>query len=183
MASNKKNDASKSVLNGYNLTRSWFNYKSNNPMQLRSIHAEMFFYIVDLWNRVGQKEIFGLPTDATMEALEINSYKTYKKALDKLIEHEFIIEIQKSKNVYVSRKIALGKITNVNTSAIDKANINAVTNEYTFENAVETTIIDKQKNKEQYNKEQYNNSLMSEIKISDLEEEKLKSYFQIAEAY
>lgn len=46
-------------MNGYNLTRSWFNYKFENPKKVRHVHSDMYFYIVDLWNRLGQKKEFG----------------------------------------------------------------------------------------------------------------------------
>lgn len=129
-------------MNGYNLTRNWFNYKFENQGVLKPVDAELYFYIVDKWNRLGQIDVMGLPTDFTMQALEIGSYKTYKKALDRLIENNFIIEITKSKNIHLSRKIALVKNTNEDTKAFDKANINAHTNESTNESAV----IDKQLN-------------------------------------
>ncbi len=45
-------------MNGYNLTRSWFNYKFENPKKVRHVHSDMYFYIIDLWNRLGQKKEF-----------------------------------------------------------------------------------------------------------------------------
>lgn len=136
-------DKNETPMNGYNLTRNWFNYKFDNPGNMRAIHAEMYFYIIDLWNRLGQREKFGLPTDVTMQALEIGSYKTYKKTFEELVKYNFIIEISKSQNQYQSRIIALVK------SAVSSAESSATIDE-------------------QLNKEQLNNYFIPEIKTLDL---------------
>lgn len=130
-------------MNGYNLTRKWFDFKFDNPGVARSSHTELYFYIVDLWNRLGQKEKFGLPTAVTMECLGIGSYNTYKKTLNDLIEFGFVILIQESLNQYKSKIIAISnndKATDKATDKpLDKAHIKA------------TDDIDKQYNKEQIN--------------------------------
>lgn len=131
-------------MNGYKLTRKWFDFKFDNPGIARSSHTELYFYIVDLWNRLGQKEKFGLPTAVTMECLGIGSYNTYKKTLNDLIEFGFVILIQESLNQYKSKIIAISnndKATDKATDKpLDKAHIKA------------TDEIDKQYNKEQLNK-------------------------------
>lgn len=168
-------------MNGYDLTRAWFNYKFDNPGNLRAIHAEMYFYIVDLWNRLGQKEKFGLPTDVTMQALEIGSYKTYKKTFDELVKHNFIIEVSNSQNQYKSRIIALVKSAKATAKPIAKSLDKALIKASAKSPAESSATIDKQEtiNKKQ---ETINNSLLSEIKISDLEFP-ISEYFEIALAF
>lgn len=178
----KNQEKSHNQMNGYNLTRNWFNYKFENQGKLKPLDAELYFYIVDKWNRYGHIKEIGLPTDFTMQALEIGSYKTYKKSLDRLIEHKFIVEIQKSKNIHVSRKIALVKNTNQNTKVLDKAYINEQTNLNANEGTEENSLINKPINHKKENNKTTNNTLLSEIDISDLELNEVE-YFEIAKAF
>lgn len=114
------------VMNGYQLTRQWYNFKFENPDIVRHIHSDMYFYIVDLWNRLGQKEKMGLPTAMTMDALNIGSYNTYKKVLLDLIKWGFILEIKKSRNQYQSRVIALSITDEATDKPLDKAHAKAI---------------------------------------------------------
>ena len=87
-------------MNGYQLTRQWFEWRFNNPGKLSSAHAELYFYIVDRWNYFGQKSEFGLPRMHTMEVLSIGSRNTYKKLFGDLIDYGFIKLIRESCNQY-----------------------------------------------------------------------------------
>lgn len=108
-------------MNGYTLTKSWYNHKFNNRGKVRAIHSDMYFYILDLWNRLGNKKEFGLPTSATMEMLEIGSYNTYKKTLSDLVSFGFIKVVSESKNQHVSKIVAISKIDKATDEALDKA--------------------------------------------------------------
>lgn len=121
-------------MNGYDLTRNWYNYKFDNPSKVRAIHSDLYFYIIDLWNRLGQKKEFGLPTNVTMQLMNIGSYNTYKKTLLDLIDFGFVKLVMDSKNQHSSKIIALSKID----KATDKA----------------TDTIIEQRTKEQINNEQ-----------------------------
>jgi hypothetical protein len=112
-------------MNGYNLTRSWFNYKFENPKKVRHVHSDMYFYIIDLWNRLGQKKEFGLPTNVAMECLGIGSYNTYKKTLIDLIDFGFIILLKDSRNQHHSKVIALSFFDKPTDKPLDKATIKA----------------------------------------------------------
>jgi len=112
-------------MNVYELLRNWYNFKFENPSKTKSIHSDLFCYLIDKWNRLGQKKEFGLPTTMTMELLNIGSYNTYKKTLDDLIEFGFVKIVQESKNQYQSKIIALSKIDNASDKALDKATIKA----------------------------------------------------------
>lgn len=108
-------------MNGYEWTRMWYNYKFENPSIVSHVHSDLFFYILDLWNRLGQKNEFGLPTTITMEAVGIKSYNTYKRVLNDLISFGFITSITKSINQHQSRVIALSKNDKAEYEALDKA--------------------------------------------------------------
>ena len=123
-------------MNGYNLLREWFNFTFENTGTVRPIHSAMYAYLVDLWNRLGQKEKFGLPTYNTMELMNISSYKTYKKCLDSLIEFGFVKMVQKSINQHQSNIVALVEKSKASTKALDKATTKASTKA--------STTIDKQ---------------------------------------
>ena len=139
-------------MNGYELTRAWYNFKFQNPKKVKAAHSDMFFYIVDLWNRLGQKKHFGLPTTITMEALGVGSYNTYKNTLNDLFSFGFIKLISDSKNQHQSKIIALSKIDKATDEALDKATIKAT--DEALDKATDTII--EQRNKgtiEQRNKE------------------------------
>lgn len=112
-------------MNGYDLTRMWYNFKFENPKLVRAIHSDMYFYIVDLWNRLGNKSEFGLPTSVTMECLGIGSYNTYKKTFNDLVSFGFIKVVKDSINQHSSRIVALSKIDKATDKALDKATIKA----------------------------------------------------------
>ena len=112
-------------MNGYKLTRNWFDYKFENPSKVRAIHTDFYIYLVDQWNRLGKKEEFGLPTSYTMECLGIGSYNTYKKTLSDLVNFGFVKIIKDSKNQHISKIIALSKYDEASNKALDEATIKA----------------------------------------------------------
>lgn len=145
-------------MNGYDLSRDFFAFKFENTNKIKANHTELYFYIIDLWNRLGQKKDFGLPTSVTMECLGIGSYNTYKKTLNDLIEFGFIILISDSKNQYQSKVIAISNFDKALDKALDKATIKAL--DKALDKA--TDSIDKQ----------YNN--ITNKQINNIEERKLK---------
>ena len=112
-------------MNGYILIRDWYNFKFANPSKAKAIHSDMYCYLVDLWNRLGQKPEFGLPTSVAMESLGIGSYNTYKKTLNDLIEFGFIRIVADSKNQHQSKIVALSKNDKASDKALDEATIKA----------------------------------------------------------
>lgn len=108
-------------LNGYELSRNWFDFCFENPEKTNTNQTALYFFIIEHCNRLGWKDKFGLPTTMTMEALSIKSYNTYKQALNMLIEHGFIKMVEKSKNQYSANIIALSKNNKAHTKALDKA--------------------------------------------------------------
>ncbi len=147
--------AKETKLNGYDLTRNWYNYKFENG-NVKAVHTDLYLYLVDQWNRLGQKENFGLPTSVTMHCLGIGSYNTYKKVLYDLIDFGFVTLVKESKNQHNAKVIAISKIDKALDKALDKATIKA--SDEATDKALDT--IDKQLNK--YNNlttEQINNIL------------------------
>lgn len=140
-----------SEVNGYNLSRAWFDFTFENPDNIKVAHTALYFYIIDSWNRYGQKEKFGLPTYRTMEALSIKSKNTYYGVLNDLIKFGFVKLIQKSKNQNTSNIISISATSSgesASKSALDLANIQHVSQREDSE-GVSTVPIDKQVNKEQ----------------------------------
>jgi hypothetical protein len=127
-------------MNGYNLIRDWYNFKFENPSKVKAIHSDFYCYLIDRWNRLGQKNEFGLPTSVTMESLGIGSYNTYKKTFSDLVDFGFIKIVSESKNQHQSKVIALSKNDKATDKALDEANNKAL------DKAPDTII--KQKNKE-----------------------------------
>jgi hypothetical protein len=112
-------------MNGYNLIRAWYNFKFENPDKAKAKHSDFYCYLVDQWNRLGQKNNFGLPTSYTMECLGISSYNTYKGILDDLIEFGFVKLVKNSKNQHQSKIIALSNFDKALDKALDKATAKA----------------------------------------------------------
>lgn len=104
-------------MNGYELSRNWFDWSFVNPDKIKPNHSALYFFAIEHCNRLGWKEKFGLPTTMAMEAIGIKSYSVYKKTLDDLIEWNFFEIVQYSKNQYSSNIIALKE----NNKALDKA--------------------------------------------------------------
>ena len=93
-------------MNGYQLTRQWFDFAYNNP-KVKSQHTALYCWCVELNNRLQWKESFGLPTDETREYTGIGNRNTFYAALEDLKNWGFIKEIQSSINQSQSRIISL----------------------------------------------------------------------------
>jgi hypothetical protein len=178
-------------MNGYDLTRAWYNFKFDNPDRVRHIHSDFYFYLVDKWNRLGQTEKFGLPTEITMQALGIGSYNTYKKALYDLVDFGFVKIVCESKNQHQSKIVALSKIDKALDKALDKATIKA--SDEAPDKATDT-IIEQETTKQQTNEQQTidvptkvvtppkKKILFTECSMLDFEPEKQKA-FEIAKGF
>jgi hypothetical protein len=108
-------------INGYGLSRDWFDFCFENPDLISPTHTAMYFFIIEHCNRLGWKEKFGLPMEMTKEAIGIKNYRTFSKTFNDLVDWGFINIIQKSKNQYSSNIIAIVKNTKANTKALSKA--------------------------------------------------------------
>lgn len=136
-------------MNGYELSRGWFDFAFVNPDKITPVHGVLYLFIVEHCNRMGWKEKFGLPTTMAKEAIGVRSYNTYKKALDDLVDWGFVIMVERSKNQFSSNIVALSNFNKASDKALDKALIKHGTKQHES-----TDSIDKQVTKEPRNKEQ-----------------------------
>jgi hypothetical protein len=114
-------------MNGYDLSRKWFDWSFENPERINPNHTALYFFIIEHCNRLGWKEKFGLPTTMAKEAIGIRSYNTYINTLNDLVDFGFINLIEKSKNQYSSNIVALSNFDKAPDKALDKAMIKHVT--------------------------------------------------------
>lgn len=108
-------------MNGYELSRIFFDWCFENPHKVKPNHVALYFFCIEHCNRLGWKNKFGLPTTMAMEALGIKSYNTYKYTLFDLVDFGFIEMIELSKNQYSSNIVALSKFDKALDKALDKA--------------------------------------------------------------
>ncbi len=175
-------------LNGYELSRDWFDFTFLNPEKVRPIHTAVYFFAIEHCNRLGWKDKFGFPSQMAMEAVGVKNWRTYSKALNDIVEWGFLKMVQTSRNQYSSNIIAIVKNTKATTKALDKALSKHGQKQHT-KHSQSTVSIDKQYNNITKNNKTRNNLLMSEIKISESGEDifegddNLKNYYQIAETF
>lgn len=139
----------KPAVNGYDLSRAWFDFAFENNDKVDCKHTAMYFYCIDLNNRLGWKEKFGLPTDQTMDALSIRNHRTYSKIFQDIVDWGFINVIKKSVNQHSSTIIALCKNTKASTTACTNAHTKAIQRHVQMQEQKQqqgTATIDKQEN-------------------------------------
>jgi hypothetical protein len=108
-------------INGYALSRIWFDFCFENPEKIKPNHTALYFFAIEHCNRLGWKQKFGFPTTMVMEAIGIKSYNTYVNTLQDLVDFGFIKMIERSKNQYSANIIALSKFDKALDKALDKA--------------------------------------------------------------
>ncbi|MFT6442491.1 MAG: hypothetical protein ACJASM_002037 [Salibacteraceae bacterium] len=108
-------------MNGYDLSRKWFDFCFENPDKIKPNHSAVYFFAIEHCNRLGWKEKFGFPTLMAMEAIGIKSYNTYINTLNDIVEWGFIEMVERSKNQHSSNIIALSKFDKALDKALDKA--------------------------------------------------------------
>ncbi len=108
-------------LNGYDLSRSYWDFAFEHPDKVKPYHAAIYFFSIEHCNRLGWKSKFGFPTSMVMEATGMKSYGSYKKYFDDLVKWGFFKVIQYSKNQFSSNIIALTSNIKAQGKALDKA--------------------------------------------------------------
>lgn len=108
-------------MNGYELSRKWFDWCFENPEKISPNHSALYFFAIEHCNRLGWREKFGFPTEMAKEAIGIRSYNTYIKTLNDLVDWGFIRMIERSKNQFSSNIIALSNFDKALDKALDKA--------------------------------------------------------------
>ena len=153
-------------MNGYELTRQWWDFAFSNPDKVKPIHSALYFFAIDRCNRMGWAEKFALPAYMAMGAIGVSHHNTYSKAFDDLVEWGFFHLVQKSKNQHTSNIIALSKIDTALYTALDKATLNHIA-EQAQEQGDSTITINKQ---ETTNQKPQTNTRESNFEIPTLEQ-------------
>lgn len=109
-------------INGYSLSRAWFDFAFEKK-ECKVQHTALYMWIIELNNRLGWKEQFGLPTHDTMEGLSIGNKNTYYSALRDLNDWGFVTIVVESKNQYQATiiEICRSKSDTALTPALDTA--------------------------------------------------------------
>jgi len=134
-------------MNGYELSRNWFDFCFENPEKINPNHTAIYFFAIEHCNRLGWKKKFGFPSQMTMDALGIKKHQTYIKYFNDLVDWSFFDLIQKSRNQYSANIISLMSAMPKNGEALDKAIIKHAAKQ-TESNGQSNSSIDKQRNKE-----------------------------------
>lgn len=94
-------------MNGYTLTRRWFNWNFENTRKARPIHGILYMWCIEKSNRLGWMQEFQLPSDEAAAACGAADRETILKAVADLEEWGFIKVIQEAKNRYTARWIKI----------------------------------------------------------------------------
>lgn len=108
-------------MNGYELSRIWFDWCFENPEKISPNHSALYFFAIEHCNRLGWRKKFGFPTEMVKDAIGIKSYNTYIKTLNDLVNWGFIEMIERSKNQYSANIVALVNFDKALDKALDKA--------------------------------------------------------------
>ena len=139
-------------MNSYELSRRFWDWAFDNPELVKPIHAAIYFFAVEHCNRLGWKEKFGLPSQMVMEAIGVKNWRTYSAGLNDLVDYDFILMIETSKNQYSANIIAIVNFTKAHTEAPTKALDKALSKhlqKHGTKHSQSTVSIDKQLNNEQ----------------------------------
>jgi hypothetical protein len=93
--------------NGYALSRAWFDFALDNPDLVSGNHTALYLWIVEINNRSGWKDKFGLTVREAMDGMSCKSRTTYFKCFQNLIEWKFIEIVVPAKNQYQCNIIAI----------------------------------------------------------------------------
>jgi len=96
-----------SEINGYSLSRQWFDFVLENGRKARPIHGILYLWIVEKANRLAWAKEFQLPTDEACAACCAADRETILKAIKDLEKWGFIKIIQESKNRFTARWVSL----------------------------------------------------------------------------
>lgn len=96
-------------MTGYDLSKAWWDFVWDNEHRIKPNHTALFFFIVEINNRLGWKEQFGITAKECMSGMGISKWQTYKQTLADLIDFGFVQLVQESKNQYQCNIIAIDK--------------------------------------------------------------------------
>ena len=94
-------------LNGYNLSKAWFEFAYENNSKVKPAHTALFFWIVELWNRLGMPNEFGLPSSEARQAMSVSRSDIFTGCLTDLSKWGFIQIIHSSINQHKANIIKI----------------------------------------------------------------------------
>lgn len=139
----KEGSLPKITKNGYQLTKAWFDFVFEAKEPTRPIHAALYMWIVELNNRLKWKEVIGLPTEHSMQAIGVKGYQHYKKTLNDLARWGFITIVSKSHNQYTSNQISLNMLSTLSANQGVKQSTKQGVNQGRHNKTVKTIKTDK----------------------------------------
>jgi len=154
-------------MNGYELSRNWFDWSFENPEKISPNHSALYFFAIEHCNRLGWREKFGFPTEMAKDAIGIKSYNTYIKTLNDLVEWGFIKMIERSKNQYSSNIIALSNFDKALDKALDKAIVKASEKQLKSIDSINKPLTNKQSINWIGLLEQFNSITNKKLKVID----------------
>lgn len=108
-------------MNGYSLSKDFFEFSFENNDIVRPTHIAVYFWLIDLNNRLNWVDKFNVPSYYAMQSCCISSYNTYKKVLDDLESWGFVEVVKKSKNGSSPLVIRMSKNDKVNEKSLSKS--------------------------------------------------------------
>ena len=94
-------------MNGYELSRRWFDFAFENQDKVFPRHGILYFWLIELNNRLGWVENFKIPLDTAGAAIGIERLQTTRETLLDLVNWGFVKLVVKSPNQYVANVISL----------------------------------------------------------------------------
>ncbi|MDP2686756.1 MAG: hypothetical protein Q8O62_06015 [Aequorivita sp.] len=154
-------------MTGYELSRAWFDWCFENPSKAKPAHTAVYFWMIELCNRMGWKEEFGIPSLYSMEATGISSKNTYYKAFHNLEEWGFIQIIERAKNQNTPNIISIVGVSKIKSADIpaNKSALDSALIQQCIQQGSSGGNIDKPLNKEQKNQKQENEKKARAIEI------------------
>lgn len=107
-------------MNGYELSRAYWNWAFENPEKVKPAHAAIYFFAIEHCNRLGWKEKFGFPTQMVMDAVGIRRHHTYMRYFNELVDWGFLQLVQASKNQHQALVISIESAMSKNRKAESK---------------------------------------------------------------
>lgn len=87
-------------MNGYSASKAYFNWAIEHPREASTSMGLLYLYLVEICNRLGWRETFGITSGECRAAISVSSYNTYQDALHRLVRYGFVEIVEKSKNQY-----------------------------------------------------------------------------------
>lgn len=96
-------------LNGYSLTKGWFEFVLDHPGTINASHTSLYLVLIEINNRLDWRENFAITSSECMALMPCSSRTTFSKCLKDLVDWGFVDIVIKSSNQYSANVISLYK--------------------------------------------------------------------------